>query len=151
MWVAVIYLFLILNKYFFHTNILHFTSLIPINDRHQHNCYIFGNPRTWQITWHFFLVCLDTLARFYFRVFDEYSKIDFFCVARKREKIFSSRICTCIFVTLFVREIIILFFGILFFFSKNGNFSSEKNRRKNPNGPKWCLENLVPPNFFIFP
>ena len=68
-------------------------------------------------------------------MFDEYPKIDFFVWRENAKKYFRAAFTPAI-VTLFVRENIILFFGILFFFSKNRNFSGEKNRRKNPNGPK---------------
>jgi len=102
-----------------------------------HKFYIFENPRTWQIIWSFSRVCVDTLVEFYFRVFDEYPKIDFFVctyfsyVARKN--IFEPNL------QLHLSHVIswkYIFFRILllFFSQKNRNFLGQKNSRKIPNG-----------------
>jgi len=64
-------------------------------------------------------------VEFYFRVFDEYSKIDFFVWRENAKKIFSSRLCTCIFHILF-HENLIFFLEIYYFFFKKSEFLRPK-------------------------
>ena len=63
----------------------------------------------------------------YFRVFDEYPKIDFFVWRENAKKIFSNRICTCICHILFHEN---FFFLLEFYFLFQKIVEITKNRRE---------------------